>query len=103
MDYHYQAPSPEPTPSATTILIFGILGLSFSCTFYLSILGIIFSALSLSHAAEYYRITSRLTGKVRVGRILSRIGLILGIVMSALLLLLILSLCITHASLLRYY
>ncbi len=103
MDYHYQAPSPEPTPNTTTVLIFGILGLSFSCSFYLSFLGIIFSALCLSHAGEYYRITGQLTGKVRVGRILSRIGLILGITMSAFLLLLILSWCITHATLLKHY
>ena len=92
MNYSYQ----EPTPSPTKTLIFGILGLAFSCSFSLAMVGIIFSALCLSLSNEYYRITGQLTGKIKVGRILSRVGLILGIVMVALFLLFILSQIIAY-------
>lgn len=95
MDNLHLVSTTEYTPNATKILIYSILGLSFSISFYLSLLGIIFSALAISLSNEYYRITHQLTKKVRVSRILSRIGLILGIVMSALLQLLILSVCIS--------
>ena len=91
----------ESTPSPTKILVFGILGLAFSCSFFLAMGGIIFSALCLSLANEYYRITGQLTGKIKVGRILSRIGLILGIVMVALFLLSILSQIITYFGITR--
>ncbi len=97
MDYSYQ----EPTPSPIKTLIFGILGLAFSCTVLLAMGGIIFSALCLSLSNEYYRITGQLTGKIRVGRILSRIGLILGIVMTALVLLFILSQIIAYFGITR--
>lgn len=97
MNYPYQ----EPTPSPTKTLVFGILGLAFSCSFFFAMGGIIFSALCLSLSSEYYRITGQLTGKIKVGRILSRIGLILGIVMVALFLLSILSQIITYFGITR--
>lgn len=97
MNYPYQ----ESTPSPTKTLIFGILGLAFSVSFFFALGGIIFSALCLSLSNEYYRITGRLTGKIKVGRILSRIGLILGIFMTALFLLLVLSQIITHFGITR--
>ena len=95
MNYSYPTLS-DHAPSPTKTLIFGILGLAFSCSFFLSLVGVIFSALCLSRANEYYRILGSLCGKVKVGRILSKIGLILGIVMMALFLLYVLSFLITY-------
>ena len=67
------------------VLLWGILGLSFSCTFFLSFLGIIFSAIGMSKANLYTRLTGRPVNKGgKVGRILSVVGLITGIVMTVL-------------------
>ncbi len=97
----YQTPPPEPTPSPVKTLVFGILGLVFACSFFMALGGIFFSALCLSLSNEYFRITGQLTGKIKVARILSRVGLILGIVMVALFLLFILSQLITYFGITR--
>lgn len=97
----YQTSSSESIPSPTKTLVFGILGLAFSCSFFLAMGGIIFSALCLSLSHEYFRITGQITGKIKVARILSRVGLILGIVMVALFLLSILSQIIAYFSFTR--
>lgn len=67
-------------------LVFGILGLSFACTVYLSILGIVFSAIGLGKAGAFAAREGSLYGKAKVGRGLALGGLIAGIVFAVLLL-----------------
>ncbi len=76
----YVPPQPVPT---TPILVFGILSLCFACTFFLSFLGIIFGAISQSKSKTALSSNGSLSGKARTGRILGKVGLILGIVMTA--------------------
>ena len=68
--------------TSTKVLVFGILGLAFACSFYLSILGIIFSAIGISQANNFARANGAVFGKAKVGRILSKVGLPLGIVLT---------------------
>lgn len=86
----YVQPQPQPvyvTPQqqaeASSILVFGILGLAFACTFWLSFLGIIFSAIDRSKVNNYLYRYGFLSGKSKVGNILSRIGLPVAIVLTA--------------------
>lgn len=72
-----------PAMSATPVLVWGIIGLAFSCTFYLSFLGIIFSVIGLNKFKAFYAATGYNAGKAKVGRILAKVGLILGIVLTA--------------------
>lgn len=74
-----------PGVSATPVLVWGIIGLSFACTFYLSFLGIIFSAVALNKFKAFYAATGYNAGKAKVGRILAKVGLILGIVLTSIL------------------
>ncbi len=74
-----------PAVSSTPILVFGILALSFACTFYLSFLGIIFGAITMSRAKSFLATMGSLSGKAKTGRILGKVGLILGIVLTAIL------------------
>ena len=84
----YQAPVVEPTVDpalngmSKSILIFGIIGLAFSCSFYLSLLGIIFSAIGKGKVKAFLAAGGQLTGKAKVGNILAKVGLILGIVLT---------------------
>ncbi len=84
------APTPEyttyadvpPTPqvSATPILVFGILSLYLGTIF-----GIIFGKIAQNKAAEYQAITGcELSGIAKVGRILGKVGFIVGIVTTCL-------------------
>ena len=70
--------------TSTKVLVFGILGLAFACSFYLSILGIIFSAIGISQANNFARENGAVFGKAKVGRILSKVGLPVGIVFTVL-------------------
>ncbi len=71
-------------PSGTPILVFGILSLAFAQTFYLAFLGIIFGAVSKSKLRSYLASGGSLAGTAKVGRILGKIGFILGIVLTCL-------------------
>lgn len=71
-----------PQSSSSAPLVFGILALAFACTFYLSFLGIIFGSIGQNKAAQCGYTTS---GKVKTGRILAKVGTIVGIVMTAIL------------------
>ena len=85
------------------ILIFGILGISFACTYYLSFLGIIFGAIALSKAKAYGNAGYALTGRAKTGRILGMVGLILGIVLVAILVIVIIIAIIAAESYSNYY
>lgn len=79
----------EPAMSSTPVLVWGIIGLAFSCSFYFSFLGIIFSAIGLSKAKAFFAANGQLFGKAKVGKILATVGLIVSIVMTGLAVLLI--------------
>lgn len=64
---------------ASDALRYGIMGLAFSQSVFLSILGIIFSSIAKKKAAEYYRRTGKYGAKAGVGRGLGIGGLALGI------------------------
>ena len=84
----YQQPQYNAVPvynqsvSSTPVLTWGIIGLAFACSFFLSFLGIIFSAVGRGKANTYLNQVGQLTGKAKVGSILSKVGLILGIVLT---------------------
>lgn len=82
----YSQPTPVSAPQELpNVLLWGILGFVFADTFFLSFLGIIFSAIGLSKANLYTRLTGCPVNKGgKVGRILSVVGLIIGIVMTVL-------------------
>lgn len=69
---------------AGSILKFGIMGLAFGvCSFFLSFLGIIFSAIAKSKAKEYELAYGSTTGKATVGKNLATGGLIASIIFTA--------------------
>ncbi|MBR5708772.1 MAG: zinc-ribbon domain-containing protein [Oscillospiraceae bacterium] len=71
----------------TNVLVWAILGLAFACTFYLSFLGIIFSAIGMKKHRAYLESGAPYSTKVKVGGILSKVGLGVGIGLTALFLL----------------
>lgn len=73
-----------PMGSTTPTLVFGILGLSFSYSFCLSILGIIFSIIGLCKANRAVDIIGNTSRKVNIGRRLAIAGLIVGIITTVL-------------------
>lgn len=68
---------PQPEPANGNVLKKGILGLVFAETFFISFLGIIFSAMALG---EFKRLPQPVGSKARVGRGLAIGGLISGII-----------------------
>lgn len=77
-------PTPQQQSDSNSLLVFGILGLAFACTFYLSFLGIIFSAIAKGKSRDYLFRYGAHYGKAKVGRILANIGLPVGIVLTCL-------------------
>ncbi len=68
-------PNPILESLASSSLTMGILSLALGAIF-----GIIFGAIGKNKAAEYGRLAGEVTGKAKVGAILSKIGFILGLV-----------------------
>ncbi len=81
--------SPAPAPQAAAgnpvpVLVWGIIGLAFACTFYLSILGIIFSAVGKKKAREYTAVYGTASNQARIGGKLANAGMIVGIILAIL-------------------
>ena len=77
----YEGPMGNPGP----VLVWGILGLSFACSFFLSFLGIIFSVIGLKKANQFASFTGGAYSKqASIGRGLSKAGLIVGIILTVL-------------------
>ena len=69
----------DPRSNPKPVLVFGILSLSFSLTFFLSFLGTIFGIVGLVKAKAYNNFTGNVPSKqVTIGRRLSLAGLIVG-------------------------
>lgn len=101
-----EPPYPQPAPAevnSTPVLVWGIIGLAFSCSWIGSLLGIIFSAVAGSKVKAYLAAGGVLAGKAKVGRILGKIGLILGIVMFVILIIYVAAFGALLGSLARYY
>ncbi len=80
-----QSAQPAVADNSGSILTFGILGLAFGCSFWLSLLGIIFGRIAMSKARLYQVSIGPLSGKARTGSILGKVGFILGIVFTSIL------------------
>ena len=76
----YAQPVGENT---SPLLVFGILALAFACTFYVSFLGIVFGAMQKNKLEAYLAAGGIYAGKAKVGGILGKVGLIVGIVLTA--------------------
>lgn len=76
------APVQQLESLASSALTMGILSLVFTCTFFLSFLGIIFGAIGKSRAKQFALLNGVPAGKAKVGSILSTIGLIFGIILT---------------------
>lgn len=72
-------------PSASSVMIKGILAIAFACSFYLSFLGIVFGSMAKNAVAQFQAANGgQLFGQAKVGSILGKVGFILGIVMTVL-------------------
>ena len=70
--------------SPTNVLVWGIVGLACACTFFGSFLGIIFSAIGMKKHRAYLNSGAAYSTKVKVGGILSKVGLGVGIALTVL-------------------
>ena len=75
--------NPDERDKAKSILIFGILAIAFACSYYVSFMGIVFGAITANKVKEYIA-AYPLAGKAKVGSILGKVGLIVGIVFTVL-------------------
>jgi hypothetical protein len=64
---------------AGQVFKWGLMGIIFTCTGCLALLGFIFSIIAKSRAAAYQRTFGEITGRAQAGRILGRIGFGLGL------------------------
>ena len=84
--YVAQNPAYNNTPqmSDAKVLVYGILSLAFACTPYISFVGIIFACMAKSRYRTYLAQGGRPAGKEKVGNTLAKVGLIVGIALTAL-------------------
>lgn len=78
--------SREAMNAADSVLAFGIIGFVLAFLYHLSILGIVFSALTLGKAKKFRERFGELTDRAKVGRGLAIAGLVIGIVVVSLVL-----------------
>lgn len=87
-----KAENPEENKLAAQALTFGILGLAFSLSFWLSVLGIVFSSVARVKKNKYLKLAGRYKdARAGVGNGLSIGGLVAGIVFTAILAIIILA------------
>ena len=80
-DVSYEVPQdPERSEKGGSILKFGILGLAFGCSFYISLLGLIFSIIARVKVKRYIQEYGDTEGKATVGKHLSVAGSIVSII-----------------------
>ncbi len=79
----YMGPDPLAESLSKTSLVMGIISLVLGLSIYFSIGGIVLGAMGLAKSNEYVAKFGKTTGKGLVGRLLSRAGLITGIVFTA--------------------
>ena len=79
-------------PAGVSSLVFAILGLEFISLFFSSFLGLIFSYVARSKVDTYARMYGELNGVNKVAKILSKVGIIVGWVLTGLLIVYIIAL-----------
>ena len=82
MQPNHAAAEAKKNSLAGSILTWGILSLVFSDTFFLSLLGFIFSFKVSSLVNEYEQTFGPTTGRARVGKIFGTVGKILGLILT---------------------
>ena len=78
---YFYAPVSEDTGSSVSAMVFGILSLILSLTFYFSIVGFIFAIIArvkVNNFVNRYRGTN---GMIKAGSITSKLGLVFSIIM----------------------
>ena len=70
--------------NSTEVLVWGIIGLAFACSFFMSFLGIIFSAIAKKKAKGYESTYGLVSGKARIGKNLAKAGFIVSIILTVL-------------------
>lgn len=73
---------PQGAALAKSILVFGILALCFACSYYVSFMGIVFGAMCNSRVNQFVAMYGQVFKQAKVGRILGKVGFILGIVLT---------------------
>ena len=73
---------PREREASKSVLTFGIIALAFSCSFWLSFVGIIFAFIARSKVKAYESEFGPATGKTKVGKIFSRVSVPLSIVLT---------------------
>ncbi|MBR3416331.1 MAG: zinc ribbon domain-containing protein [Clostridia bacterium] len=73
---------PREREASKSVLTFGIIALAFTCTFWLSFVGIIFAFIARSKVKAYESEFGPATGKTKVGKIFSRVSVPLSIVLT---------------------
>ena len=90
VDPYAKPVDPRERAASKSVLTFGIIALAFSCSFWLSFVGIIFAFIAFSKARAYERDFGPATGKAKVGKIFSIVSIPLSIVLTVLVVLYIL-------------
>ena len=82
----YEEPyDPERDSKGGSILKFAILGLAFACSFYLSVVGLVFSIIARGKVRRYLARYGETQGRATVGKHLSVAALVTSIVFTAIL------------------
>ncbi|MBQ6263423.1 MAG: zinc ribbon domain-containing protein [Clostridia bacterium] len=95
---------PREREASKSVLTYGIIALAFSCTFWLSFVGIIFAFIARSKVKAYESEFGPATGKTKVGKIFSIVSIPLSIALTVFFVLYILfivgmiTFAITHTS-----
>ena len=81
-DPYVKPVDPREREASKSVLTFGIIALAFTCTFWLSFVGIIFAFIARSKVKAYESEFGPATGKTKVGKIFSRVSVPLSIVLT---------------------
>ena len=82
VDPYAKTVDPREREASKSVLTFGIIALAFTCTFWLSFVGIIFAFIARSKVKAYESEFGPATGKTKVGKIFSIVSIPLSIVMT---------------------
>lgn len=77
--------APAVKDNSLKTMIFGIVSLACSCTFWPCIAGIVFGYMAKAQAKQYKNVNGELTGKAKAGYKMGKAGLILGWIFAVLL------------------
>ena len=88
--------SEDAESKAKSILVMGIVSVALACTFWCSLIGIIFGGIGLSKAKKFAEECGQLYGVAKVGKYLSLGGLIGGCVITGIVALEVMVTCISY-------